>query len=459
MDRKRVSNMQDTIAAIATSLGVGAISIIRVSGPDAISIVDKIATSNLLNKKSHTINYSYIKDGEDLVDEVLISIMKAPKTFTKEDVVEINCHGGIATTKKVLELLLKNGARLAEPGEFTKRAFLNGRIDLTEASAVMDLIKVSSEEGIKLAMANLKGSTKEKIRLLRAKIIDIISNIEVNIDFPEYQDIEVVTTQKIKDLLEPLKKDLQEIITNSKNSKVIKDGINVAIIGRPNVGKSSILNKLLGEEKAIVTDIPGTTRDLVEASIYFDGLRLNLMDTAGIRKTSDQVEKIGVEKSIQSIEAADLILLVLNQNEALTKEDYELLDLTKDKKRIFVLNKNDLPKKIVLPNVEEDFNLVTTSTISSDGLKELTAMIKKMFDLNKIKTKDFTYVSNLEQLNRLEEANSLLSSIEKGLDNNLPIDMLEIDLKEIFQILGEIIGETYTEELLDHIFKNFCVGK
>lgn len=452
--------MNDTIAAISTALGVGAISIIRISGESAITIANSVFRGKDLQKvPTHTIHYGHIVDGEKVIDEVLVTVMKAPKTFTVEDVVEINCHGGIATTKKILELLLKNGARLAEPGEFTKRAFLNGRIDLTEASAVMDLIKVSSEEGIKLAMANLKGSTKEKIRLLRAKIIDIISNIEVNIDFPEYQDIEVVTTQKIKDLLEPLKKDLQEIITNSKNSKVIKDGINVAIIGRPNVGKSSILNKLLGEEKAIVTDIPGTTRDLVEASIYFDGLRLNLMDTAGIRKTSDQVEKIGVEKSIQSIEAADLILLVLNQNEALTKEDYELLDLTKDKKRIIVLNKNDLPKKIVLPNVEEDFNLVTTSTISSDGLKELTAMIKKMFDLNKIKTKDFTYVSNLEQLNRLEEANSLLSSIEKGLDNNLPIDMLEIDLKEIFQILGEIIGETYTEELLDHIFKNFCVGK
>lgn len=449
--------MNDTIAAISTALGEGAISIIRVSGKDAIKITNKIFTSDLTKKESHTINYGYIKDKKEVIDEVLISIMKAPKTFTTEDIVEINCHGGVTTTKKVLELLLENGCRLAEPGEFTKRAFLNGRIDLTKAEAVSDLINVKSENARKLAIRNLQGKTTNKIKELRTKLIDIISNIEVNIDYPEYLDIEIVTKQKINKELKTIKEDIDKIIENSKNSKIINNGINVAIIGRPNVGKSSILNILLQEEKAIVTDIPGTTRDIVEGSINLDGNILNLIDTAGIRTSSDVVEQIGVNKSLKQIEEADLIILVLNNNEELTKEDKELLDLTKTKKRIIVINKNDLESKLKLPKQIE--NIVYTNTITEEGITNLKTKIKEMFDLGKIDYNDYTYLSNLNSIKTIEKAKKSLNDAEKALKNKENIDLIEIDLKTAWQLLGEIIGETYSEELLDNLFKNFCVGK
>ncbi len=446
--------MDDCIAAIATSLGTNAISIIRVSGKDSIEIVDKIFSGNLKNKESHTITYGYIKDKDKKIDEVLVSIFKAPKSFTAENVVEINCHGGIATTKKVLELLLLNGCRQAEAGEFTKRAFLNGRIDLTKAEAVQDLINAKSENARKIIMNNLEGKTSSKIKELRQKLRNIISNIEVNIDYPEYLDIEEMTREKIIDNLDYIKENLNSIIENSKNSKVIKDGINVAIIGRPNVGKSSILNKLLKEDKAIVTDVAGTTRDIVEGQAVIDGILLNFIDTAGIRKTDDKVEQIGVTKSLNELSNANLIILVLNNNEPLTEEDKYLLNLTEDKKRIIVVNKNDLENKL---QIKED--VITTNTNSYEGIESLINKIKEMFNLDKIDTDDFNYVSNVEQIVKLEEARQSLIDIETSLKNDMPIDIIEIDIKNIWTILGEILGETYTEELLDNLFKDFCVGK
>ncbi len=450
--------MNDTIAAISTTLGVGAISIIRVSGKNSINIVNKMFSSNLLNKESHTINYGYIKDKEEIIDEVLVNLMKAPKTFTKEDVVEINCHGGIATTKKILELLLENGCRLAEPGEFTKRAFLNGRIDLTKAQAVQDLVSVKSEAARKIAIRNLQGTTTNKIKELRTKLLNILSNIEVNIDYPEYLDIEVMTIDKIKKEINNIKEQLNTIIENSKNSKIITSGLNVAIVGRPNVGKSSLLNILLQEEKAIVTNIPGTTRDIVEASINLEGNIINLIDTAGIRKTNDIVEQIGVDKSLKQVEESDLIILVLNNNEELNEEDKELLELTKDKKRIIVINKNDLEQKLKLEKINKE-NIIYTNTLNEEGIKPLKNKILEMFNLGKIDFNDYNYLSNINQINKVMEAKKSLDDVEKALKTNTEIDMIEIDLKNIWQILGEIIGETYSEELLDNLFKNFCVGK
>lgn len=450
--------MNDTIAAISTSLGVGAISIIRVSGLEAIKEVNKITKANILEKESHTIIYTYIEENNETIDEVLVTIMKAPKTFTREDIVEINCHGGIATTKKVLELLLKQNIRLAEPGEFTKRAFINGRIDLTQAEAVMDLINVKSDAARQIAINNLKGKTTKKIKILREKISDILTNIEVNIDYPEYQDIEEMTVEKIENELDNIKYELDKIIENSKNSKIIKDGISIAIIGRPNVGKSSILNMFSGYEKAIVTDIAGTTRDVVEESIILDGMQLNLIDTAGIRQTKDIVEQIGVERSKQAIETADLVLLVLNNNEQLKKEDKDLLELSKNKKRIIIINKNDLDQKIDINELKRE-EIVTTNTIKDDGIKELKEKIKEMFNLEKITTKDYNYVSNINQLRKIEESRNSIENIRKNIENNLPIDIIEIDLKYIWDVLGEVIGETYQEELLDNLFSKFCVGK
>ena len=453
------SSMEDTIVAISTALGVGAISIVRLSGNEAIEIVNKCFKGKDLTKvESHTINYGYIIDNDEVIDEVLVSIMKAPKTYTTEDVVEINCHGGIISTKRILETMLTHGARLAEPGEFTKRAFLNGRIDLVKSEAVMDIIDSKSEEANKLALSQLTGTTSNMIKKFRDKLKQLLASIEVNIDYPEYYDIEVVTKETIEKELKVMKEDLKKVIKESKNSTLIKEGIKTVIIGRPNVGKSSILNKLLEQEKAIVTDIAGTTRDIVEGEIYLDGILLNIIDTAGIRSTEDIVEKLGVEKSLSMIDDADLVIVVLNNNESLTKEDEEILEKTNDKERIIVINKNDLEKKINIDSKELK-NIVYTNTNTTEGIKALKEKIIELFQLENIKSKDYTYLTNARQISLAKKAYQSLHDAEEGLKNDLPIDMIEIDLKETFDLLGEIIGETYSDEILDHLFANFCVGK
>ena len=387
--------MNDTICAISTALGVGAISIVRLSGKDAIKIVNDLFVGNDLTKaKSHTIHYGYISTNDEKIDEVLVSIMRAPKTFTREDIVEINCHGGIATTNKVLELLLLNGARLAEPGEFTKRAFLNGRIDLMEAEAIMDLINGKTEEARKVALAQICGTGSKLISNLREELVEIISNIEVNIDYPEYNDIYEVTIKDIKDKIKYFKDSLGKIVEEYENGRIITDGIKTVIIGRPNVGKSSILNRLLNTNKAIVTDIPGTTRDIVEGNISFNGILLNIIDTAGIRKTKDVVEQIGVEISLSKIDEADLVLVILNNNEELTSDDLDILDKTKDKPSIVVINKNDLKTKIDLNKIKNR-EVIYTNTINLTGIDELKNKISSMF---KLKRRIITILQVLDKL-------------------------------------------------------------
>ena len=450
--------MNDTIVAISTALGVGAISIVRLSGKEAISIVNNCFQGKDLTKaESHTINYGYIKDNDEVIDEVLVSIMRAPKTYTTEDIVEINCHGGIIATNRILETMLNNGARLAEPGEFTKRAFLNGRIDLVESESVMDLIESKTNDARRLAISTLQGNITKLIREYRQTLKDLLSQIEVNIDYPEYYDIEVVTKDNIKSSIEVLKKDLDNLIKESNNVMPIKQGIKTIILGKPNVGKSSILNKLLNEDKAIVTNIAGTTRDIVEGEINLDGIIINIIDTAGIRNTTDVVESIGVEKSLSLIKDADLVIVVLNNNEKLSKEDKEILEKTKNKERIIVINKVDLDTKLDLP--EEIENVVYTSTIKDEGIDELKDKIKELFNIEKIKSKDYTYLSNTRQISLAKKALKEIKQAELALNKNMPVDIIEIDLNECFNTLGEIIGETYSDEIIDNLFKNFCVGK
>ena len=451
--------MDDTIVAISTALGVGAISIIRLSGKDAISITNKVFKGkNLSEVESHTINYGHIYDKEELIDEVLVSVMKSPKTYTKEDVIEINCHGGINTTEKVLELLILNGARLAEPGEFTKRAFLNGRIDLTQSEAVMDLIESKSNLERKEALKNVEGRISKLIDEYRNKIMDLISHIEVNIDYPEYYDIEIVDDIKVKNSLEDLINELKKLIKESEDKEIVRTGIKTIIVGRPNVGKSSILNSLLEYDKAIVTDIEGTTRDIVEGNIYIDGIHLNIIDTAGIRKTDNLVEQIGVEKSLSLIDEADLVLVVLNGNEKLTNLDKEILEKTKNKTNIVLINKNDLDKKIE----EEELDgriVISTNTMNLNGLNSLKEKISELFKLDQISTNDYTYLTNTRQISLAKKALQALENAELGTKNNDPIDMIEIDIKNAFDLLGEIVGKNYSDEILDNLFKNFCVGK
>ena len=451
--------MNDTICSVATSLGVGAISIIRVSGLDAISIVNKIFKGKNLEKvKSHTVHYGHIIDNLEIIDEVLVTVMRSPKTYTTEDVVEINCHGGIETTNKVLELLLINGCRLAEPGEFTKRAFLNGRIDLMQAEAVSDLITSQSDKARKVAINGLKGNGSNLIKELRKDLVSIISNIEVNIDYPEYEDIYEVTILDLKNKISDIKNKLEKIIKEAEDGKLIKDGIKTAIIGRPNVGKSSLLNRLLEEEKAIVTNIPGTTRDIVEGEVLINGVKLNIIDTAGIRETEDLVEKIGVKKSLDILNDANLVLLLLNNNEPLINEDLELLEKTKDKETIVVVNKNDLETKLNIENLNIK-NLVYINTIDNSGITSLKDKISEIFNLGSIEQSDYNYITNVRQIAKIKEGLNIILEIEQGIKNNMDLDMLEIDLKNVWETLGEIIGESYSEELLDQLFSKFCVGK
>lgn len=453
--------MNETICAIATSQGVGAIAIIRVSGDNAINIVNKIFKGKDLTKvKSHTINYGHIMDKDQEIDEVLVSVMKAPKTFTAEDTVEINTHGGISPTNKTLELLLENGCRLAEPGEFTKRAFLNGRIDLLEAEAVMDMINSKTEKQRKMAINQIGGKVSDLINSLRSDMVQIISNINVNIDYPEYDDVDIITDNILIPKITNLKQRIEKILKESINGKIIKDGIMTSIIGRPNVGKSSLLNALLEEDKAIVTDIAGTTRDIVEGQVVINGIILNMIDTAGIRETEDLVESIGVEKSKKMIDQSDLILLMLNNNEQLTDDIKEIFEKIKDKNYIVIINKIDLEKKLDINSLDIDKDkIIKLSITENKGLEELKNKIIELFNIEAIETQDPTYLNNSRSISILKNCLSAINDVEEGLKNNMPIDMIELDIKNIWEELGKINGTSYEEELLDEMFSRFCLGK
>ena len=448
--------MDDTIAAISTAQGIGAISIIRVSGPKAFEIVSKIfSNKKFLEAPSHTIHYGYIVDNGKKIDEVLVSKMNGPKTFTCEDVAEINAHGGITTTNEILELVLVNGARLAEPGEFTKRAFLNGRIDLTEAEGIMDLINSKTDKAREMALNQVSGEVSNLIRDLRNDLAGIISNIEVNIDYPEYEDTPVMTNNKVKNSLNSLEKKINNILEKSNEGEIIKNGIKTVIAGKPNVGKSSLLNRLLGEDRAIVTDVQGTTRDSIEASLVIDNIVLNLIDTAGIRDTSDTVESIGVSKSLSLIDQADLVLFVLNYNEEMTADERMILEKIRDKNHIIIVNKTDLEKKL---DTSELDNPIYISIKDDKNIDEIKDRIKELFNLEKIETGDLTYLTSARSKAILRQVLDSVSDVREGIDN-YPIDIVEIDLKKIWNLLGDVIGENYSEELLDELFSRFCVGK
>ena len=451
--------MISTICAISTGVGTGAISIVRCSGPEAIRIVNSVFKGeNLTKVQSHTIHYGFIMNKKEKIDEVLVSIMKAPKSFTLEDMVEINCHGGISTTNKVLELLLTEGCKLSEPGEFTKRAFLNGRIDLVEAEAVGDLIMSETEKSRRLAINQISGELSRKINDIRAKIISIQANIEVNIDYPEYNDIRIVTKTNLLPNIRKIKKELEELLKTAENGKIIKSGIDVAILGKPNVGKSSILNNLVEENKAIVTDIPGTTRDTVEGKIILEGILLNIIDTAGIRKTSDKVEKIGVSRSLELCRTADLVIYVIDNTTKTLKEDLEFLANLKGIKIIVLINKDDISSKNDYKELEK-YNPVKGNTIEQKGLSDLKNKIIELFKLNELETRNFSYLSNARQISLVKKSLSAIKNAEECLKPEVPIDIISIDLKECYEQLGEIIGERYKEDLLDELFSRFCLGK
>ena len=449
--------MNDTIAAISTAQGVGAISIIRVSGSSAISIVASVFSNKDFEKaSSHTIHYGYIMDGSIKVDEVLVSLMRAPKTFTREDVVEINAHGGIATTNKILEILLTNGCRLALPGEFTKRAFLNGRIDLTEAEGIIDLINSKTDKSREIALKQVSGKTSLMIKDLRDDLAFVLANIEVNLNYPEYDDIEEMTTQKIKENMDNLENKINKIIKSSKNGKILQEGIKTVIVGKPHVGKSSLLNNLIGEDKAIVTDIRGTTRDSVEATLVIDNIILNLIDTAGIRNTDDVVESIGVEKSLSLIDEADLVLFVLSYDEKLNNDDKKILSKLKNKNFITIINKCDLDKKIDDDALE---NKIYVSALKDININQIGEKIKELFNLEKIETTDLSYLTSARSLSLLNKISKSIKDVRKGIDAGFTLDMIDIDLKNIWNLLGLIIGENYDDELIDELFSRFCVGK
>ncbi len=451
--------MDSTIAAISTIVGESAINIIKVSGKDSISIVNKIFRGkDLIKVDSHTIHYGFIMDDNDKVDEVLVSIFKAPKTYTKEDMVEINCHGGIAVTNKILELVLNNGAIMAQPGEFIKRAYLNGRVNLIEAEAVSDLITAKTEVARKIGIKGITGESSKMIKNLREELLSIIANIEVNIDYPEYEDALVVTNRLLKEKLSLIKKSIENIIEKSKNQILLKNGISVAIVGKPNVGKSSLLNRLIDEDKAIVTNIEGTTRDIVEGSIILNGIEIKFIDTAGIRKTDNEVEQLGVNKSYKVIDNSDLVLLVISAEEQISDEELKLLKSINNKEILIVINKSD-KSKIVDMTALNNYNKVYTTCVEENGINSLKEEIVKMFKLNKINTNDYTYLSNSRQLSILKECSNIVKDIEKEIKEEVSIDLIEIDIKALWDKLGEILGESYKEDLLDKIFSKFCLGK
>jgi len=457
----------DTIAAISTAPGEGAIGIVRISGDLAISIASSIyqcGTKQLEEQKTHTIHYGHIVDPKtgEVYDEVMVSVLRAPKTFTREDIVEINCHGGIVAINRVLQLVLRMGARLAEPGEFTKRAFLNGRIDLSQAEAVMDLIRAKTDKSMQLAMRQLDGQLSHLIQNLRQEILNTLAQVEVNIDYPEYDDVEEMTLQLLREKTQQVLQGVRALLNTASQGKILRDGLKTAIVGRPNVGKSSLLNVLLREEKAIVTDIAGTTRDTIEEYVNVRGVPPQLIDTAGIRETDDVVEKIGVERSRKALKEADFVLLLLNQSETLQEEDIRLLETTKGMKRIILFNKTDLPSKLskedIAPYAQEE-EIVTTSMLNKEGIDQLEEKIAGYFFQGQMNERDATYLSNTRHIALLEKAEQALVEVQNGIEMEMPVDLIQIDFTRAWDLLGEITGDSVQDELLTQLFSQFCLGK
>lgn len=455
----------DTIAAVSTVLGEGGISIIRVSGNKCLDIVGSIFKSKngkeLSDIKPYSMRYGHIVEREtgDILDEVLVSYMKGPRSFTAEDTVEINCHGGVTPTKKILQEVIKSGARLAEPGEFTKRAFLNGRIDLSQAEAVIDIIRAKTELSMKSAVLQSGGRISKEINLLRNKLLQTIAHIEATVDFPE-EDLEEITGNEVsKDLVE-VEKDISRLLETADEGKILREGLNVVIVGKPNVGKSSLLNALLMEKRAIVTEIPGTTRDVIEEYINLDGVPIKIVDTAGIRETEDIVEKIGVEKSKEKINEADLIMLMLDSSKELDNEDYEIIDYIKDKKYIVLLNKMDLESKIVAEDLKglNSKYVIETSAKTGHGLEKLKQCIKDLFFNGEVKSGD-VIITNTRHKESLIRAKESCVAAMNTLMNTAAIDLASIDIRNAWLKLGEITGETLEEDIIDKIFSEFCLGK
>ncbi|VED85744.1 tRNA modification GTPase TrmE [Streptococcus equi subsp. equi] len=451
----------DTIAAISTPLGEGAIGIVRLSGTKALDIAKSIFKGkDLTTVASHTLNYGHIikpSTGE-VIDEVMVSVMLAPKTFTREDVIEINTHGGIAVTNDILQLLIKQGARMAEPGEFTKRAFLNGRIDLTQAEAVMDLIRAKTDKAMSIAIKQLDGSLSQLISDTRQEILNTLAQVEVNIDYPEYDDVEEMTTALLRDKTQEFQALLEQLLRTAKRGKILREGLSTAIIGRPNVGKSSLLNTLLREDKAIVTDIAGTTRDVIEEYVNIKGIPLKLVDTAGIRETDDLVEQIGVERSKKALQEADLVLLVLNASEKLTEQDKALLALSQNSNRIILLNKTDLEQVIEKDQLPEE--AIPISVLQNQNIDLIEDRINQIFfDHTGLIEQDATYLSNARHISLIEQAVQSLEAVNEGLALGMPVDLLQIDLTRAWEILGEITGDAAPDELITQLFSQFCLGK
>ena len=451
----------DTIAAISTPLGEGAIGIVRLSGTDSFAIAQKIFKGKDLNSvTSHTLNYGHIVDPDknEILDEVMVGAMRSPKTFTREDIIEINTHGGIAVTNEILQLVIREGARLAEPGEFTKRAFLNGRVDLTQAEAVMDIIRAKTDKAMNIAVKQLDGSLSDLINNTRQEILNTLAQVEVNIDYPEYDDVEEATTEIIREKTTEFEALLTNLLKTARRGKILREGISTAIIGRPNVGKSSLLNNLLREEKAIVTDIEGTTRDVIEEYVNINGVPLKLVDTAGIRETEDIVEQIGVERSKKALKEADLVLLVLNASEPLTDQDRQLLEISQDSNRIILLNKVDLPEKIEIDQLPEDH--IKISVLKNQNIDQIEDRINALFFENAgLVEQDATYLSNARHISLIEKAVESLQAVNEGLALGMPVDLLQVDLTRTWEILGEITGDAAPDELITQLFSQFCLGK
>ena len=449
--------MKDTICAIATLVGESSINVIRISGDDSISIVNKIFDKDLTKKNSYTITYGYIIDQSEKIDEVLVSVFKGPKSFTREDVVEINTHGGKISVNKIMELLMVNGCRLAEPGEFLKRAFLNGRIDLVQAESVSDMITSRTDAARAMSMKGISHELSKKINDLRSNILELIANIEVNIDYPEYEDAVVVTCDLVREKISYVEGKIHDLIDTSKNGLLIKNGINIAIVGKPNVGKSSILNQLIGEEKAIVTNIKGTTRDIVEGSSIINGIEVNFYDTAGIRERDDVVESIGIEKSIKKIEESDLILFVIDSSVAFDEEDKEVLEKLGDKEVLVVYNKSDIGSN--KNELLEKYDSIEINTKENDKIKLLKDKIVEIFNLSEIEKSDYTYISNARQIALLKKCLDIIKDIRVELEMDVPVDLMQINIQLLWETLGEITGQVYKDDLLDEKFSKICLGK